>query len=113
MGFEPWAERKVEMAKTNGVDQRLTELERRLCERIQALEIQIRDLRMSISNSQNEKQWWRTIGMFSGDEFMKRVDEAGRKIREADREKARKAAEREDRRAAARKAVKAGRRKPA
>jgi hypothetical protein len=100
------------MAHTNGFEKRLAELEQRLCERIKALELQIRDIRMSIGNAQNEKQWWRTIGMFSGDEVMKRIDEACRKIREADREKARKAAEREDKRARARKTVKAAGRKP-
>src|SRR5262245_59601425 len=101
------------MARTNDLDQRLTELEQRLCERINALERQIRDIRMSIGNTHDEKQWWRTIGMFSGDDVMKRIDEAGRKIREADREKARRAADREDKRAAARKAVKAAGRRPA
>ncbi|HTK76180.1 MAG TPA: hypothetical protein VL371_13035 [Gemmataceae bacterium] len=101
------------MAPTNGFERKLAELEQRLCERIKALELQIRDVRMSIGNAQDEKQWWRTIGMFSGDEVMKRIDEAGRKIREAEREKARRAAEREDKRTAARKAVKAAGRKPA
>ncbi|HQR42262.1 MAG TPA: hypothetical protein PLX97_06245 [Gemmatales bacterium] len=35
------------------------------------------------------KDWRRTVGMFADSEFMRQVDEEGRKIREADREAAR------------------------
>jgi hypothetical protein len=31
------------------------------------------------------REWLSAIGMFSGNEFMKQVDEEGRKIREAER----------------------------
>jgi hypothetical protein len=33
--------------------------------------------------------WSQAIGMFAGDEFMRKIFEEGRKIREAEREKAR------------------------
>jgi hypothetical protein len=36
------------------------------------------------------KDWRRTVGMFTGDDVMKAIFEEGQKIREADREKARK-----------------------
>ncbi len=34
---------------------------------------------------QRKKDWRRTIGMFSGDPVMKRIDEAALRYREADR----------------------------
>jgi hypothetical protein len=37
-----------------------------------------------------EKNWRSTIGMFADDPLMKEIDEEGRKIREADREQARR-----------------------
>ena len=45
------------------------------------------------------RDWRSTIGMFGGDEIMKQIDEEGRKIREKDREKARRAEARATRRA--------------
>lgn len=33
----------------------------------------------------SNREWLSAIGMFSGNEFMKQVDEEGRKIREAER----------------------------
>jgi hypothetical protein len=101
------------MAQANGIEQRLAEMERRLGERIAALEQQVKDLRSGLTNTHNGKDWHRTIGMFAGDEVMKQIDEAGRRIREADREKARRAAERADRRAAERQSAKGSRRKRA
>jgi hypothetical protein len=38
----------------------------------------------------NQKDWRRTLGMFTGDEIMKQIDEEGRKIREKERRQARK-----------------------
>jgi hypothetical protein len=39
--------------------------------------------------------WRKAVGMFAGNEFMKQVDEEGRRIREAEREDARREAESE------------------
>jgi hypothetical protein len=36
------------------------------------------------------KDWRNTIGMFAGNEVQKQIDEEGRKIREAEREEARR-----------------------
>jgi hypothetical protein len=38
----------------------------------------------------NQQDWRRTLGMFTGDEIMKQIDEEGRKIREKERRQARK-----------------------
>ena len=58
-------------------------------ERVAALERQVAELKETVANGMREKDWRRTIGMFSGDEVMKRIDEEARKYREADRRKAR------------------------
>lgn len=42
------------------------------------------------NGTRREKDWRRTIGMFAGDEVMKQIEEEGRKVREADRTKARR-----------------------
>lgn len=39
------------------------------------------------------KDWRRVVGMFADSEFMRQVDEEGRKIREAEREAARRGEE--------------------
>lgn len=36
----------------------------------------------------SNREWLSAIGMFSGNEFMKEVDEEGRRIREAERDAA-------------------------
>jgi hypothetical protein len=63
-----------------------------LKERVAELERQVAELRAELARvSQTPvKDWRRTIGMFSGDEVMKRIDEHARKFREADRRKARR-----------------------
>jgi hypothetical protein len=43
-----------------------------------------------MGNGVPEMDWRRTVGMFSGDEGMKRIDQEGRKWREAERRKARR-----------------------
>jgi hypothetical protein len=58
-------------------------------ERITALEEQVAELRRA-SSGFSAKDWRSTVGMFSGDEVMKRIDEAGRKWREDERRKARR-----------------------
>ena len=36
----------------------------------------------------NDDSWLRAVGMFAGSDFMKQVDEEGRKIRDAERARA-------------------------
>jgi hypothetical protein len=59
-------------------------------ERVAALEQQVRELREALANGAYQKDWRRTVGMFAGDEVMKRIDEEALKYREADRRKARR-----------------------
>lgn len=72
--------------------------------RLASLEQQLTALKAEVAKA-SQPDWRRSVGMFAGNEGMKAIIEAGRKIREADREKARKAAaraeERERRRAKA------------
>lgn len=55
-----------------------------LTQRVASLEKQVKSLLDRIDNGK-DKDWRRTIGAFSGDEFMREVFAEGRKIREADR----------------------------
>jgi hypothetical protein len=87
------------MAEVNGLEQRVAELER-----------QVQELRRAINDVRDGKDWRRTVGMFAGDEVMREIIEEGRKIREADREQARKAAARSEKRKARRVAAGAERR---
>ena len=61
----------------------------RLEERVAALEQQVAELKSAIGNGAQTKDWRRTLGMFTGDEVMKRIDEAALKYREMDRKRAR------------------------
>jgi hypothetical protein len=58
-------------------------------ERVAALERQVAELKNSLDKAVGNKNWLSTVGMFSGDEVMKRIDEEGRKWREAERRKTR------------------------
>jgi hypothetical protein len=58
-------------------------------ERVAALEQQMTDLKALIANGARGQDWRSTVGMFTGDEVMKRIDEAALRYREADRRKAR------------------------
>jgi hypothetical protein len=58
-------------------------------ERVATLERQVAELKAAFTNGGDLKDWRRTIGMFSGDEVMKRIDEHARKFREPDRQKGR------------------------
>lgn len=60
-------------------------------ERMAALERQVADIKATIERETGTKDWRSTLGMFSGNEMMKEIDEEARKIREADRRKARRA----------------------
>lgn len=55
-----------------------------LTQRVAALEKTVKSLLDHIDEV-TSKDWRRTIGAFSGDEFMREVFAEGRKIREADR----------------------------
>jgi hypothetical protein len=54
-------------------------------ERVAALERQVDALLANHSETGRTKDWRRTRGAFTGDDFMKRVFEEGRKIRDAER----------------------------
>jgi hypothetical protein len=60
-------------------------------DRVASLEKKVTALE-SLQNGSYHRDWRRTFGMFTGDEGMKRVDEEARKIRELDRQKARRKA---------------------
>jgi hypothetical protein len=57
-------------------------------ERVTALEKELADLRAVIANGAGKTDWQSTVGMFRDDEGMKRIQEEGRKWREAERRKA-------------------------
>jgi hypothetical protein len=59
-------------------------------QRVAILEQQVAELRTTRANGSRKKDWRRTIGMFTGDEVMKRIDEEAHKLREAGRRKARR-----------------------
>ena len=58
-------------------------------ERVANLEKEVAELRQALADGAETKDWRRTVGMFSGNELMKSIDEEGRKWREAERRKAR------------------------
>lgn len=57
---------------------------------LESLEKRITALEAALADLQSKPDWRKAVGMFTGSEFMKRVDEEGRKIREAERKAARK-----------------------
>jgi hypothetical protein len=59
---------------------------------LEALAKRVEDLerRMAEMATPPAKDWRKSVGMFTGSEFQKRVDEEALKIREADREAARR-----------------------
>lgn len=71
-------------------------------ERVAALEKLVVQL-MARVPPEPVKDWRSTIGMFANDPVMKEIQEAGQKIREADRERTRKQFEAADRRTEERK----------
>jgi hypothetical protein len=84
------------MSQSN-LERRLAAIEQTLDRRLASIERQVTSLREEIERV-SQPDWRRTVGMFAGNEGMKSIIGAGRKIREADREKARKAAGRADER---------------
>jgi hypothetical protein len=69
-------------------------------ERIEKLEREVIKLTARLNMLEGKKDWRAVVGMFKGDDVMKEIDEAGRKIREAEREEAKREGEREDAEAA-------------
>lgn len=59
-------------------------------ERVTALERKVADLLEKVIAPPAERDWRSSVGMFAGDSLMKEIDEEGRKLREADRERARR-----------------------
>jgi len=59
-------------------------------DRVTALESQVAELMEKVLSPPITKDWRSTIGMFADDPVMREIDEEGRKIREADRERARR-----------------------
>ena len=57
----------------------------KLEERVAELERQLAVLKAQVATLIQPKDWRSVVGMFAGDEVMKRILEAGRKIREEDR----------------------------
>jgi hypothetical protein len=58
-------------------------------ERLTALEKRVDELLSDQQKSLVEKDWRRTIGAFTDDDVMKAIFEEGRKIRQAERDRAR------------------------
>lgn len=58
-------------------------------ERIATLEQQMAAVLAAVQKGRG-KNWRRTLGMFTGDEVMKRIDEQALKYRQADRKKTRR-----------------------
>ncbi len=66
---------------------------RDLAQRVVTLERRVEELVARASHGPGRKKDWRnTVGMFSGDEMMKQIDELAREYREADRRRARRGA---------------------
>jgi hypothetical protein len=58
---------------------------------LESLAHRVAALETALYKKQEQKKDWRNVvGMFEDSEFMRQVDEEGRKIREADREAARR-----------------------
>jgi cell division protein FtsB len=59
-----------------------------LSRRVAELEREVTELKCG-QTAGPAKDWRRTVGMFAGDEVMKRIDAAGQAVREAERRRAR------------------------
>ena len=58
-------------------------------ERVTALEEAVAQLLSHSASGDTKPDWRSTLGMFADDSVMQEIDEEGRRIREADRQKAR------------------------
>lgn len=59
--------------------------------RVAVLEDQVRELVIAKRDNPGPKDWMSTVGMFTGDEYMKKIDAAALEFREKDRRRARRA----------------------
>lgn len=59
-------------------------------ERVAMLEAQVRQLVSDRRAQPGPRDWLATVGMFSGDEYMRQIDESTLKIREEDRRHSRR-----------------------
>ncbi len=59
-------------------------------DRVATLEKQVAELMHRVLKPAVEKDWRSTVGMFADDPVMREIQEEGRKIREADREQAKR-----------------------
>jgi hypothetical protein len=69
-------------------------------DRVKQLEDQVDQLQAALGKVAENRDWRSTLGMFAGDEVMRRIDAAGQAIREQERRRA------TDRRAKARQSKK-------
>jgi hypothetical protein len=58
--------------------------------RVAVLEAQVQQLMLTKRQNPGPNDWLSTVGMFSGDEYMKQIDAAALEFREQDRRRARK-----------------------
>jgi hypothetical protein len=58
--------------------------------RVADLEMKVASLMGDIPAPVSQSTWRTAIGMFTGDSLMREIDDEGRKIREADREQAKR-----------------------
>ena len=63
---------------------------RDLEKRIAALEEQVRNLTLANGARELSRDWRKTLGMFSGNDYMKQIDAAALAFRERDRRRARR-----------------------
>lgn len=61
-----------------------------LIQRVAELEREVAELKRE-RMAETKTDWRRTVGMFAGDEAMKRIDAAGQAIRETERRRAKRA----------------------
>jgi hypothetical protein len=61
-----------------------------LKERVDALEQQLAVLKAEVVNGREQKPWLRVQGVFAGDEGMKEIFDEALKLRERDRQRARR-----------------------
>jgi len=59
-------------------------------QRVDALEQQFAALRAEVVNGREQKPWLRVQGLFAGDEAMREIFEEALKLRERDRQRARR-----------------------
>lgn len=67
-------------------------------QRVATIEAELAELKRKVEKPGPSRDWRKTIGAFSGDDGMMEIFEEARKLREADRAKARKTAAKRSRR---------------